>query len=114
MKKKASARDGGGRGCRGTVGAIESFGCGPSQSAAGWSFAQAGGAYNWLFVAVGGANMCKCLFLVEARRKDYDAEQPRVPAFFFLFFLWLRRNEKCLRPSVEGNHFVWLSFNNDI
>lgn len=67
------------------MGAIESFGCGPSQSAAGWSFAQAGGAYNWLFVAVGGANMCKCLFLVEARRKDYDAEQPRVPAFFFCF-----------------------------
>lgn len=93
MKKKASARDGGGRGCRGTVGAIESFGCGPSQSAAGWSFAQAGGAYNWLFVAVGGANMCKCLFLVEARRKDYDAEQPRVPAFFFVVFLWLGRNE---------------------
>lgn len=29
--------------------------------------------------------MCKCLFLVETRRKDYDAEQPRVPAFFVFF-----------------------------
>lgn len=35
----------------------------PSQSAADWRFTQAGGAYNWLFVAVRGMNMCVCLRL---------------------------------------------------
>lgn len=41
----------------------EWFGCGPSQSAGDWRFTQAGGAYNWLFVAVRGMNMCVCLCL---------------------------------------------------
>lgn len=53
-----------GRGHRRAVGVIKAlFGHRHSQSAANLRFMQAGGAYNWLFVAVWEANMCVCLCL---------------------------------------------------
>lgn len=71
------------RSCGG--GGKEWFGCRSSQSAADWSFTQAGGAYNWLFVAVRGMNMCVCLCLPLPTR---DSTQTLTPwAHVCVFFV---------------------------
>ena len=92
-----------GRGRRGAVGVIkEWFGRRPSQSAAERRFTQAGGAYNWLFVAVRGNEHVRpslpAFFLDKTPRKLWRQTHVSLSPFFFssLFFLssWKRKNYK--------------------
>ena len=107
-----------GRGRRGAVGVIkEWFGRRPSQSAAERRFTQAGGAYNWLFVAVRGNEHVRpslpAFFLDKTPRKLWRQTHVSLSLFFFFLFLpfffffpWKKKTKKLKNTALFWAHLV--------
>lgn len=103
-----------GRGRRGAVGVIkEWFGRRPSQSAAERRFTQAGGAYNWLFVAVRGNEHVRpslpAFFLDNTPRKLWRQTHVSLSLFFFFFsfpfFFYLPGKKKTIKHGSSLGSF---------